>query len=106
MSCYTSNTNLNAAGGGNTVYLDRHNVRCKLNYGLSMFRLFRGGDKIAYKMRCCTIKSKFHTLLYHPIHLSTRFIYHNLIIYLVILTISARDALLRVLIAQNHHKSS
>lgn len=60
MSCYTTNTNMNAAGGGNTVYLDRHNVRCKVNYGLSMFRMYRGngGTKLAYQMRCCTIKSK------------------------------------------------
>ena len=61
MSCYETNTNLNLAGGGQTIYLDRQNVRCKLNYGLSKVRLFtnQGKQKVAYKYKCCTIKSKF-----------------------------------------------
>ena len=52
---------MNIDGSGNSVYLDRHNVRCKVNYGLAKVRLVRNskGNKYSYKMRCCTFKSEF-----------------------------------------------
>uniref|UniRef100_A0A7M5V0H6 Uncharacterized protein n=1 Tax=Clytia hemisphaerica TaxID=252671 RepID=A0A7M5V0H6_9CNID len=59
-SCYDGSTPMNLDGGGNTVYLDRHNVRCKVNYGLSFFKLYRNDkrNRVAYKYRCCTFLNK------------------------------------------------
>lgn len=57
-SCYAARTTENDDGGGNTVYLDRHNVECRDNYVLSRFRVVRNAahNKVAYHYTCCTIK--------------------------------------------------
>ena len=59
-ACYKANTNFNADGSGNTVYLDRHRVSCKNNYGITEFKLKRNGgkNKIRYEYECCTVKER------------------------------------------------
>lgn len=57
--CYNTQTPFNADGGGNTVYLDRHNVECNTGYSMTYIRLLRNGpphDKVHYSFRCCEIE--------------------------------------------------
>lgn len=51
-------TNFNEEGGGNMVYLDRHNVQCPAGTALSRFRLQRNGQgKYRYNYRCSQVPS-------------------------------------------------
>lgn len=53
--CVDRTTIANDWGGGNSIFLDRHNVQCKPNEVLSGFQLSRPkGDQIAYKYKCCS----------------------------------------------------
>jgi hypothetical protein len=44
----------NDEGGGNTVYFDRHTVKCKSNEALSRLKLSRKGDgNFRFDYTCC-----------------------------------------------------
>ena len=55
--CQALTTNMNADGGGNgnTVYLDRHDVKCPDLHYLSRWHLKRDGkgDNIQFEYTCC-----------------------------------------------------
>jgi len=53
--CYNFRTPLNDSGGGNVVFLDRHKVQCKANYGMTAFKVERSGNKVRYYYECCTL---------------------------------------------------
>lgn len=60
LSCRNSYTPWNYEGGGNAVYLDRHDVKCDSNELLSQFHLTRqqqddGNMYYRYDYRCCTL---------------------------------------------------
>lgn len=54
-SCRDVSTDFNDEGGGNVLYLDRHNVKCKEGEEyISKFRLIRDGQgSYRYDYRCC-----------------------------------------------------
>eukprot|EP00927_Polykrikos_kofoidii_P084164 TRINITY_DN87_c0_g1_i17.p1 TRINITY_DN87_c0_g1~~TRINITY_DN87_c0_g1_i17.p1 ORF type:complete len:282 (-),score=12.94 TRINITY_DN87_c0_g1_i17:70-831(-) len=52
-SCSEQATSWNDRGGGNTVYFDRHNLRCATNTALTQWKLDRVGDSIRFKYTCC-----------------------------------------------------
>lgn len=54
-TCVTEQTPMNDDGGGNAIFLDRHEVKCKDNFALSQFKLSRsrGGKKYRYQFTCC-----------------------------------------------------
>lgn len=44
----------NDEGGGNTIYFDRHDIKCKPNEALSRLHLTRKGDgNFRYDYTCC-----------------------------------------------------
>ena len=53
--CRIASTPLDADGGGNAVYLDRQDVRCKADESLLRFKLMRNGagNQINYYYVCC-----------------------------------------------------
>ena len=55
-NCHSRFTNLNDDGGGNSVYLDRHDIRCNAGEFLQRVHLTRGGthNKVQYGYTCCT----------------------------------------------------
>ena len=56
LSCRDTATGWNAEGGGNAVYLDRHDVRCGGNEMLSQFQLQRNGrGSYRYLYKCCSV---------------------------------------------------
>jgi hypothetical protein len=60
LSCRNSYTPWNFEGGGNAIFLDRHNVKCDSNELLSQFQLTRqqqddGNIYYRYDYRCCTL---------------------------------------------------
>jgi len=56
LSCRDTATGWNAEGGGNAIYLDRHDVRCGANEMLSQFHLQRnGGGSYRYLYQCCSV---------------------------------------------------
>jgi hypothetical protein len=53
-ACVNHSTNGNEDGGGNMVYLDRHDVKCKPGEVLTRFKVNRPTDKtIRYDYTCC-----------------------------------------------------
>lgn len=54
-TCVKERTPMNDDGGGNAIFLDRHEVKCKDNFALSQFKLSRGGggSKYQYQYTCC-----------------------------------------------------
>ena len=44
---------MNDDGGGNSVFLDRHNVKCGHDEAISSFHLKRGGNKYQIVYKCC-----------------------------------------------------
>jgi hypothetical protein len=63
LSCRNLSTPWNYEGGGNAVYLDRHNVQCNPTELLSQFRLTRqqqddGNIYYRYDYRCCSIPDR------------------------------------------------
>lgn len=57
--CRAVTTALNDEGGGNAVYLDRHQLSCRADESLSQMRLVRSGNNTyQYQYTCC----KFPTL--------------------------------------------
>lgn len=52
-TCDNFNTPMNDDGGGNAIFLDRHEVTCGDNSALSHFKLVRGGNKYQYQYTCC-----------------------------------------------------
>lgn len=52
-TCVEKETNLNDDGGGNAIYLDRHEVKCDDDFSLSRFKLERSGGKYQYRYTCC-----------------------------------------------------
>ena len=44
---------MNDDGGGNSVFLDRHNVKCGHGEAISSFHLKRGGNKYQIVYKCC-----------------------------------------------------
>jgi uncharacterized small protein (DUF1192 family) len=58
LKCRTLNTPFNDEGGGNAVYLDRHDLRCESNEMLGQFRLVRNGaGQYRYDYTCCKVAS-------------------------------------------------
>ncbi len=58
LKCRTLNTPFNDEGGGNAVYLDRHDLRCEPNEMLGQFRLVRSGaNQYRYDYTCCKVTS-------------------------------------------------
>lgn len=56
----SGNTGFNDEGGGNTIFLDRHNVDCGDNSGLSQFNLTRDGQgRFRYNFKCLKSKTPF-----------------------------------------------
>ena len=56
LTCRDTATGWNAEGGGNAIYLDRHDVRCGANEMLSQFQLQRsGGGHWRYLYKCCSV---------------------------------------------------
>jgi hypothetical protein len=57
-SCEDMETPLNDDGGGNSVYFDRHNVKCPANKVMTQWYLSRAGthNKIQFKYQCCSVK--------------------------------------------------
>ena len=52
--CRDVNTGFNDEGGGNAVFLDRHNISCGANETLQQFKLGRsGGGQYRYDYKCC-----------------------------------------------------
>ena len=45
-------TPLNDDGGGNSGFLDRHNIRCPVGKVLTGFKMVKNGNQIQYKYRC------------------------------------------------------
>lgn len=57
-SCRSVTTPVNDDGGGNTHFLDRHNVICNSNEIMTRFVLRRpAAGKINYEYRCCAVAS-------------------------------------------------
>lgn len=53
--CVNKTTVANDWGGGNSIFLDRHNVQCDDNQILTGFQLYRPTpNQIAYKYKCCS----------------------------------------------------
>jgi hypothetical protein len=56
MTCRNVSTPWNDEGGGNAVYLDRHNVQCGPDEMLGSFRLVRSGNnQYHYDYSCCRV---------------------------------------------------
>ena len=56
LKCRQASTPLNADGGGNAVYLNRHNVKCNTDEALSQFNLSNDGKgKYQYNYTCCKV---------------------------------------------------
>lgn len=54
LTCTDKSTPLNEEGGGNALYLDRHNIQCDDNESLSALALVRNGQgQWQYKYKCC-----------------------------------------------------
>jgi len=54
-SCRDVTTEYNDQGGGNVIYLNRHDIKCNEGEYLSKFRLNAGdNDKYRYEYKCCT----------------------------------------------------
>jgi hypothetical protein len=62
LECTNKFTTASANGGGNVVYLDRHQITCEPGSALSQFRLtnFAGNKTMGYQYKCC--KTQFPTL--------------------------------------------
>jgi hypothetical protein len=53
--CSNKATPWNEEGGGNMIYLDRHNIACNDNESLSRIQFVRDGKgKFQYQYRCCS----------------------------------------------------
>lgn len=54
LTCRTVTTNVDDAGNGNTIYLDRQNLQCNQDEGISQFKLSRPSEnQIQYSYKCC-----------------------------------------------------
>ena len=58
-NCVNKYTSWDNAGGGNTVYLDRHRLNCGgAGNAMKMFKLERSGrNRIRYKYTCCQLSA-------------------------------------------------
>ena len=57
LQCRDAETAFNDEGGGNAVYLDRHDVRCNANEAIGQFRLLRSGrGTYHYTYKCCSVQ--------------------------------------------------
>lgn len=58
LTCRQVNTDFNDDGNGNSLYLDRHQIKCNDNEALSQFQLHRNdkGDQVQYNYTCCSVK--------------------------------------------------
>jgi hypothetical protein len=54
LTCRKLSTSLNNNGNGNNAYLDRHQIKCNSDEGLSQFKLVNVGDKYRYDYTCCS----------------------------------------------------
>jgi hypothetical protein len=58
LTCRDAHTPWNAEGGGNAVFLDRHNVVCQDGELLSQIHLTRSGkDTYRYDYKCCRVNT-------------------------------------------------
>jgi len=56
LQCRGTSTPWNDEGKGNSVYLDRHDVRCNSNELINRFRLVRNGrGQYRYDYSCCAV---------------------------------------------------
>lgn len=62
LNCRNVTTPFNDDGGGNSIYLDRHDIRCNSNEAIQQLRLVRGGttdanrnpNQYQYQYKCCS----------------------------------------------------
>jgi len=55
LSCRDLKTPANEDGGGNTIYFDRHNIKCNANEAISRIHLTRpSGNQIQWEYTCCS----------------------------------------------------
>jgi len=72
LKCRTLNTPFNDEGGGNAVFLDRHNVNCEPDELLKQFHLIRSGNNsYRYNYTCCKITSPQFSEDSLPSHIKT-----------------------------------
>ncbi len=56
LKCRQLNTEYDSDGGGNSSFLDRHNIQCNPNEALSRLQLVRDAtDKYRYDYTCCSV---------------------------------------------------
>ncbi len=56
--CFMKYTGWNSHGGGNLVYIDRHNINCGgSGYVLQMFHMQRSGSNMRFQYKCCRLKA-------------------------------------------------
>jgi hypothetical protein len=53
LNCVQKNTGWNDDGGGNAIYLDRHNITCESDEVISQLQLVRSGGSYRYNYKCC-----------------------------------------------------
>lgn len=55
LSCRQVTTGANEDGGGNTIYFNRHNIKCNANEAISRVHLTRpSGNQIQWEYTCCS----------------------------------------------------
>lgn len=55
LKCRDVTTSVTEDGGGNAMYLDRHNIKCENGEAINNFKLVRPNEKtIQYTYKCCT----------------------------------------------------
>ena len=62
MICESRHTNFQTEGNGYLTYLARHNLKCKSNTAMTMFRLQKSGYTMRYQFSCCGKKANACTL--------------------------------------------
>ena len=62
MICESRHTTFQTEGNGYLTYLARHNLKCKSNNAMTMFRLQKSGYNMRYQYSCCRKRTNACTL--------------------------------------------
>ena len=79
-NCVNKNTNWNDEGGGNVIFIDRHDLKCDKESYLKQFKLTRNGKgKYRYNYTCCEIDydTKTKTTIIPDKYVKDKFIYNS-----------------------------